>query len=89
MIPINSKPALIDQVYAQIKQAIITGDLLPLAPLAQEALAAQLGVSRQPVSHALMLLEKDGLVVEKGRKGRMWPRWTIINCWDCIRCAAS
>jgi DNA-binding GntR family transcriptional regulator len=71
MIPINSKPALIDQVYEQIKQAIITGDLLPCAPLAQEALAAELGVSRQPVSHALILLEKDGLVVEKGRKGRM------------------
>jgi len=71
MIPINSKPALIDQVFEQIKQAIITGDLLPSAPLAQEALAAELGVSRQPVSHALMLLEKDGLVVEKGKKGRM------------------
>ena len=39
--------------------------------LAQEDLAAQLGVSRQPVSHALMLLRHDGLVVERGRKGQM------------------
>ena len=71
MFPIDTKPALIDQVYEQIKQAIINGDLPASAPLAQEALAARLGVSRQPVSHALALLEKDGLVVEKGRKGRM------------------
>ena len=71
MLQIDAKPALIDQVYAQIKQAIVTGDLRPSASLAQEALAAVLGVSRQPVSHALTLLEKEGLVVEKGRKGRM------------------
>ena len=71
MFPIDTKPALIDQVYEQIKQAIVTGDLAASAPLAQEALAARLGVSRQPVSHALALLKKDGLVVEKGRKGRM------------------
>ena len=71
MFPIDTKPALTDQVYEQIKQAIVTGDLPASAPLAQEALAARLGVSRQPVSHALALLEKDGLVVEKGRKGRM------------------
>ena len=71
MFQIDAKPALIDQVYAQIKQAIVTGDLRPSASLAQEALATELGVSRQPVSHALILMEKDGLVVEKGRKGRM------------------
>ena len=71
MFPIDSKPALIEQVYDQIKQAIMSGDLAACEPLAQEALAATLGVSRQPVSHALALLEKDGLVVEKGRKGRM------------------
>ena len=59
MLQINAKPALIDQVYAQIKQAIVTGDLRPSASLAQEALAAILGVSRQPVSHALTLLEKE------------------------------
>ena len=50
MLQIDAKPALIDQVYAQIKQAIVTGDLRPSASLAQEALAAELGVSRQPLT---------------------------------------
>ena len=43
MFSIETKPALIDQVYEQIKQAIINGDLPASAPLAQEALAARLG----------------------------------------------
>jgi len=71
MLRIAPKPVLTDQVYEQIKSAIISGELAPSAGLAQESLAAEMGVSRQPVSHALVLLEKDGLVVEKGRKGRM------------------
>ncbi len=40
-------------------------------PLGPGSACRHFGVSRQPVSHALALLEKDGLVVEKGRKGRM------------------
>ena len=59
MLRLENRPALLEQVYDTIKHAIITGDLAPSTALAQEALAAQLGVSRQPISHALLLLEKD------------------------------
>lgn len=62
---------LVDQVYDRIKTAILNGQLAPLAPLRQEELADKLGVSRQPVSHALMLLEHDGLLVDSGKKGKM------------------
>lgn len=62
---------LVDQVYNRIKDAILSGDLEPLAPLKQEELAETLGVSRQPISHALMLLEHDGLLVDHGKKGKM------------------
>lgn len=62
---------LVDQVYSRIKDAILSGDLEPLAPLKQEELAETLGVSRQPISHALMLLEHDGLLVDYGKKGKM------------------
>jgi DNA-binding GntR family transcriptional regulator len=41
------------------------------APVAQEELALRLGVSRQPISHALFLLKHEGLVVDWGRKGLM------------------
>ncbi|MBV6634132.1 MAG: GntR family transcriptional regulator [Alphaproteobacteria bacterium] len=68
---IPSRSDLVHEAYDAIKAAIMAGDLQPGAYLAQESLAAKLGVSRQPVSHALMLLRHDGLVVERGRKGQM------------------
>lgn len=37
--------------------------------LVQEDLAATLGVSRQPVQQAMLLLKNDGLVVERGGRG--------------------
>lgn len=71
MRSLASRPDLIDSAYDALKEAIETGELQPGAPLAQEDLAARLGVSRQPVSHALKLLQREGLVVERGRKGLM------------------
>ncbi|MBO6947385.1 MAG: GntR family transcriptional regulator [Rhodospirillales bacterium] len=65
------KPDLIMQTHDAIRAAIMSGELAPGAPLAQEELAESLGVSRQPISHALILLKREGLVVERGRKGQM------------------
>jgi len=69
--PLAAKPDLIAQTHEAIRNAIISGDLVPCAPLAQEELAERLGVSRQPISHALVLLKREGLVVDRGRKGQM------------------
>ncbi|MFT6301109.1 MAG: DNA-binding GntR family transcriptional regulator [Granulosicoccus sp.] len=59
------------QTHEVLRAAIISGELSPCAPLAQEELAERLGVSRQPISHALKLLKQEGLVVDRGRKGQM------------------
>ncbi len=69
MIPLDPLPNLIDQVYARILEAIIDRTLLPGQRIRQSELAEKLGVSRQPVSHALHLLHRQGLVAESGRKG--------------------
>lgn len=69
--PLAAKPDLIAQTHEAIRNAIMSGDLVPCAPLAQEELAERLGVSRQPISHALVLLKREGLVVDRGRKGQM------------------
>jgi len=66
-----AKPDLTMQTRAVIRRAIMSGELQPGAPLAQHELAQQLGVSRQPISHALKLLRQEGLVVDRGRKGQM------------------
>lgn len=68
---LQSRPDRVQEAHAALKQAIVTGELQPCAPLAQEELAASLGVSRQPVSHALALLKQEGLVIDRGRKGLM------------------
>jgi DNA-binding GntR family transcriptional regulator len=69
MIPLDPLPSLINQVYARILEAIIDRTLLPGQRIRQNELAQKLGVSRQPVSHALHLLHRQGLVAESGRKG--------------------
>lgn len=68
---IEPRPVLIDAVYERLKTAILAGELGAGEPLAQEQLAERLGVSRQPVSHALRLLYSEGLVTERGRRGLM------------------
>ena len=69
MIPLDPAPNLIDQVYARILDAITDRTLLPGQRIRQNELAERLGVSRQPVSHALHLLHRQGLVAESGRRG--------------------
>src|SRR5436190_22698720 len=69
MIPLDPLPNLIDQVYARILEAIIDRTLLPGQRITQNELAERLGVSRQPVSQALHLLHRQGLLVESGRRG--------------------
>src|ERR1700734_2835303 len=69
MIPLDPLPNLIDQVYERILAGITDRTLPPGHRIRQNELAEKLGVSRQPVSHALHLLHRQGLVAESGRKG--------------------
>src|ERR1700755_3280034 len=69
MIPLDPLPNLIDQVYLRILDAITDRTLPPGHRIRQNELAEKLGVSRQPVSHALHLLHRQGLIAESGRKG--------------------
>ena len=69
MNPLESGPILIDQVYQRVLEAIADGTLSPGQRIRQGELADRLGVSRQPVSHALHLLKRQGLVEDSGRKG--------------------
>ncbi len=66
---LQTQPALIDQVHDRLLAAIVDGTLEPGRRLTQEELALMLGVSRQPVSHALQMLKRRGLFVEVGKRG--------------------
>ena len=55
--------------YEQLVEAIADGTLAPGQRIRQEELGRALGVSRQPISHALQLLKQQKLVEENGRRG--------------------
>ena len=69
MRAIKPKKTLVDQTYDILEEAIFSGDLLPGQRLAQEEIATQLNVSRQPVIHAITMLKANGLVEDIGRRG--------------------
>lgn len=68
---ITLEPDLVERVYDALLHSITEGTLAAGARLAQEDLAAQLNVSRQPVLQALRLLKKDGFVIDAGKRGVM------------------
>jgi DNA-binding GntR family transcriptional regulator len=69
MLQLDLQPALIDQVHDRLLDAIADGTLAPGQRLTQEGVAAMLGISRQPVSHALQVLKRRGLLIEHGKRG--------------------
>lgn len=61
--------SLREQVVEQVRTAIIEGRLKPNDHIVEASLTKQLGVSRTPVREALILLEREGLVVSAPNRG--------------------
>jgi DNA-binding GntR family transcriptional regulator len=105
MQPIALPPSLVEQTYDAILAELCEGRLTAGTHLVQTQLAARLGVSRQPVQQALLLLRNDGLVEEAGGRGlivapldltRIRQHYQIRAALDALavrlaalRCAAS
>jgi DNA-binding GntR family transcriptional regulator len=66
---VKRAPSLRDQVYERLREAILTGDLPPGAPLVEAEIAASLSASRTPVREALMRLETEGMIEPRGMRG--------------------
>ena len=69
--PLNAAPDLAEQAYRAIIDAICDGRYVAGQRITQEALAESLAVSRQPILQALLLLKRDGLVIDAGGRGVM------------------
>jgi DNA-binding GntR family transcriptional regulator len=63
------EPDLTERVRDAILGGIVDGTFKTGDRLGQIEIATQLGVSRQPVSHALKVLHDQGVLVQLGRKG--------------------
>lgn len=74
--------SLREQVVEQIRTAIIEGRLKPNDHIVENVLTHQLGVSRTPVREALILLERDGLVVSHPHRGCFVRNFTVDDIED-------
>lgn len=65
--------SIVDRVYESVRTRILDGSLERGARLRQEALAAELGVSRTPLREALRRLASEGLVELEPNRGARIP----------------
>ena len=69
MKALSQSPNLVEQVRDALLGEITSGQLKPGERIIQEQIAQALGVSRQPVQQALMLLRNQGVLREAGGRG--------------------
>ena len=69
MRPFDPEPDLSERIHDAVLEAICNGELKSGVRITQEELANRFGVSRQPVLQAMMLLRREGFLVDAGRKG--------------------
>jgi len=60
---------LSDQLVELVRDRILTGAVHPDLPIRQDALAAELGVSKIPLREALARLEQEGLIRSQANRG--------------------
>jgi DNA-binding GntR family transcriptional regulator len=60
---------LVDDVYEQLRDGILSGELSPGTHLRVTALAEKLGVSRSPIREAVQRLTQERLALEEPRRG--------------------
>lgn len=68
---IAAQPNLVSQVHDAVVSEIALGRLKPGERIIQEQLAQSLGVSRQPVQQALLLLHNQGVLQDAAGRGLM------------------
>ena len=66
---LETQPKLVEQVHKAILSEIDEGKLRPGARIIQEQIAQELGVSRQPVQQALVLLRNQGVLRDAPGRG--------------------
>jgi len=69
--------SLREQVVVQIRQAIIEGQLKPGDHITEKSLTDRLQVSRTPIREALILLEREGLVISVPNRGHFVRNFTV------------
>ena len=88
-LPGAAHQSLRDVTTNEIRAAILTGRLQPGERLVEDRLAAEFGVSRNPVRESLRSLEAEGLVEIKPRRGAFVATLSDEEARELIELRAS
>lgn len=78
-------PTAQEAVLAEIRRAIVSGELKPGQPIRQEVVAERLGVSRVPVREALKILQGEGQVEYQPHRGYFVTRLDLDDLREVYR----
>jgi DNA-binding GntR family transcriptional regulator len=73
---------LAERVYQNLRDRIVAGSLGTDVPIRQDAVAAELGMSKIPVREALARLEQVGLLVGRTNRGYVVPPMSVEDIED-------
>lgn len=70
---------------AELRRAIVTGELSPGQPIRQDALAERLGISKVPLREALKMLEGEGQVTYRPHRGYLVTDLSLNDLLEVYR----
>jgi DNA-binding GntR family transcriptional regulator len=77
-------PSLVALAVAAIRKKILAGDLEPGQRLLEEQLTRELDISRPPLREALRLLENEGLITTRPRRGTFVTTLTQHDVYEIL-----
>jgi len=80
--PVIKRQTVTAEVADELRRRIVSGEYSGGDQIRQEALAAELGVSRIPIREALLQLEAEGLVVIHTHRGAVVAKLTANDAVD-------
>lgn len=78
-------PTAQEAVLAEVRRLLAAGELRPGAQIVQDALAADLGVSRVPLREALKILEGEGQVTYVAHRGYFVTELSLTDLLEVYR----
>ena len=81
--------SIADLAKGRIQVWIIKGEYEPGQQLKEEEIAARLNISRPPVREAFKMLEAEGLVIRRPRRGVFVSKMTRQDVWEAYTLKAA
>lgn len=84
--PSEAEESLHETVYAELRQRLVTGRIVPGVGLSTRGLAQELGVSQMPVREALSRLAAERAIEIRSKRRIVVPGMTQERFADLLRC---